>query len=96
MLFNSADLLTAGKTDWLKELKIFNVNHVRKALKVVKNIYPGKPPTLEQFSALATNQKNFKPGHGSNKMFETELGIKENKACSLTGKSYLEKIREDV
>jgi len=95
MLFNSADLLAAGKTDWLKELKKFRVSHVRKALKVVKDIYPGKPPTLEQFSALVSNQKNCKPGHGSNKIFETEPGIKENRASESAGKSYLDKIREN-
>jgi len=95
MLFNSADLLAAGKADWLKELKKFNITHIRKVLKIVKSVYPKKPPTLMQFSALATNQKNCKPGHGGNKLFITEPGIKENKAGGSVGKTYLDKIREE-
>lgn len=95
MRFNGADLLAAGKATWLKELKKFNVTDVRKALKVVKSVHPGKPPTLEQFSALVKNQKNCRTGHGGNKLFETEPGIVENRANGATAQSHLNKIRQE-
>ena len=89
-------LLIEGKALWLEELKQFNANNLAKALKVVKDVYPEKPPTLEQFSTLVKNQKNYRPGHESYKLFQSEPDLDKNKANQAIGENRLKEIRSGL
>ena len=85
--------LTEGKALWLEELKKFKDIDIAKALKVVKAVYPAKPPTLQEFSALVLNQKNYKPGYQGHAEFISEPDIEKNKAAEATGRTHLSEIR---
>ena len=81
------------KQEWLKSLKTYSAQQIGKALSRVKEVYPKKPPNLEQFKALVHSLKNGKAGYQSFNLWKSEDELEENKANLDIGQTYLNQIR---
>jgi len=79
------------KKVWLKTLRNVKPDDIGKAIEKLKQRYPKQCPDAAEFLKFVKEVKNYKPGHGSNKTWESPEMTKCNKS---DGDFYLKKIRE--
>lgn len=89
MIFPNKTATDKGKAIWLLKLKCFSAENIGKTLKYVKEIYPNKPPDIDQFVSLLKHLKGSRPGYLSNHLWVSPVIKKTNN----TG--FREKIRAE-
>ena len=95
----SGQYLQPGETDaakaaWKKGLSRLTAADIAKGLKVIKQLYPKKPPDLDEFKAMVREAKRQKPGYLSNVIWEPPVNGPNAKKSSQ--RAYLNKIKEDL
>ena len=78
------------KAKWLKLLNRYSAEDIGKTIENVKKMYPKRPPDADQFVKLLKHLKGSRPGHLSNKVWNSRPMEKTNN----TG--FRDKIREEL
>ena len=79
IIFISPEKIEAGKVEWLAKLKSYSAMDIKKTLDHVKEIHPVSPPDIGQFVKLLKHLKGSRPGHLSNKVWQSKEMEKTNK-----------------
>ena len=89
MIFINAEKIEAGKVEWLAKLKSYSAQDIAKTIEHVGEIYPGHPPDAANFVKLLKSLKGSRPGHLSNKVWDSPAMSKT------TASGFRQRIKEE-
>ena len=80
------------KLSWMNALSEYNAKDIGNTLDNIKDLFPGRPPNVNQFESAIQSTKHSKPGHTSYQNYNEQPVYKVSKKA---GNNYLDKIRAE-
>ncbi len=87
------DPITDIKNRWVSACSSVTAEDIGKALEKLKERYPKQPPDMQEFVKFVKETKQHKPGHLSNKQWQSRS---LNKCSRQVADGYLTKLRRMV